>query len=154
MKLFTEVELSDDVENIPTWLDDYLNDLVAMGNTYHDVGMIWGGRLSSSRGIFAANVNADDKSVSRHLIFMTDGKMEPNIDGYNAYGVEEVSNRIAPLGSSTLTVTARHTARFSGCLRSGQGARYNRLGHRFRHDAYERYEDLLKQRARLSVRQH
>ncbi len=112
MKLFTEVELSEDVENIPTWLDDYVDNLVAKGNTYHDIGMIWGGRLSSSRGIFADNVNKDDKSVSRHLIFMTDGKMEPSIGSYNAYGIEEITNFIAPEGSSTWTVTNRHTARF------------------------------------------
>ena len=74
--------------------------------------MIWGGRLSSSRGIFASNVNKDNKAVSRHLIFMTDGKMEPYIYGYNAYGIEVLSNRIAPQNSSTATVTARHNARF------------------------------------------
>lgn len=112
MKLFTEVALSSDPNDVPQWLDDYLTGLVATGNTYHDIGMIWGGRLASPRGIFAANVNRDNKAVSRHLIYMTDGKLEPNIGRYNAYGVEELSNRIAPQGSNTSTVTARHTARF------------------------------------------
>ena len=112
MMLFTEVALSDDPDDVPVWLDNYLTGLVAKGNTYHDIGMIWGGRLSSSRGIFASNVNKDNKAVSRHLIFMTDGKMEPYIYGYNAYGIEVLSNRIAPQNSSTATVTARHNARF------------------------------------------
>lgn len=111
MKLFTEVELSADANDVPAWLDSYLNGLVATGNTYHDIGMVWGGRLASPNGIFAANVNKDDKAVSRHLIFMTDGQMEPYIWGENAYGIEVLSNRVAPRGSDTSTVTARHTAR-------------------------------------------
>ncbi len=112
MRLFSEVDLSGDPADVPVWLDNYLNGLVATGFTYHDIGMIWGGRLSSPRGIFADNVNQDSKSVSRHLIFMSDGQMEPNIGGYNAYGIEALSNRVAPLGSDTNTVTARHIARF------------------------------------------
>lgn len=112
MRLFTEVDMSDNPNDVPIWLDNYLNSLVATGNTYHDIGMIWGGRLSSPRGIFADNVNRDNKPVSRHLIFMSDGQMEPNIVGYNAYGIEALSNRVAPLNSDTLTVTARHNARF------------------------------------------
>lgn len=111
MKLFTEVELSEDPEDIPDWLDTYLTNLVPTGNTYHDIGMIWGGRLSSSRGIFASNVNQDNKAVSRHLIFMTDGEMKPLITGYSAYGIETLDNRVAPKNSNTATVTARHTQR-------------------------------------------
>ena len=113
MQLFTEVELSDDPDDVPEWLDTYLNGLVATGNTYHDIGMIWGGRLASSRGIFADNVNAgDQKSVSRHIIFMTDGQMEPYMWGNNAYGLEVLDNRVAPRNSNTATLTARHNARF------------------------------------------
>lgn len=112
MRLFTPVELSSDPNDVPIWLDNYLNALVATGYTYHDIGMIWGGRLSSPRGIFSDNVNQDSKPVSRHLIFMSDGQMEPNIGGYNAYGIEALANRVAPLGSDTATVTARHIARF------------------------------------------
>jgi Flp pilus assembly protein TadG len=112
MKLFTEVDMAGDSNGVPGWLESYLNGLVATGNTYHDIGMIWGGRLSSTRGIFADNVNQDDKAVSRHLIFMTDGQMEPYIWGNNAYGIEVLSNRIAPSGSDTAAVAAAHTARF------------------------------------------
>ncbi|MBV1918091.1 MAG: TadE/TadG family protein [Sphingomonadaceae bacterium] len=112
MKLLTEVELSDDPDDVPAWLESYLLGLTATGNTYHDIGMIWGGRLSSPRGIFAANVNKDDKAVSRHMIFMTDGTMQPYIWGYNAYGIEDLSNRVAKKNTSTSDVTARHSARF------------------------------------------
>ena len=112
MKVFTEVDMSDESGDVPGWLDSYLNGLVATGNTYHDIGMIWGGRLSSSRGIFADNVNKDDKAVSRHLIFMTDGQMEPYIWGNDAYGIEILSNRVAPSGSDTAEVSSRHSDRF------------------------------------------
>ena len=112
MKLFTEVEMSSDPNDVPAWLESYLSGLVATGNTYHDIGMIWGGRLSSPRGIFAANVNKDDKAVTRHLLFMTDGRMEPYIWGNDAYGIEILSNRVAPRGSGTSDLTQRHTARF------------------------------------------
>ncbi len=114
MMLFRDVELSDNPADIPEWLDTYLDNLVATGNTYHDVGMIWGGRLSSPSGIFADNVNEGDlRSVSRHIIFMTDGKMEPSLSAYSAYGMEEYDSRIAPENASLSTVTARHTKRFS-----------------------------------------
>lgn len=112
MRLLTEVTFSEDTDEIPGWLDTYLTGLKATGNTYHDIGMIWGGRLSSPRGPFKDNVNKDNKAVSRNLIFMTDGKMEPYIWGYNAYGIEVLSNRVAPKNSDTADVTARHNARF------------------------------------------
>ncbi|MBN8499897.1 MAG: hypothetical protein J0M19_01950 [Sphingomonadales bacterium] len=112
MKLFTEVELSDDPTDVPDWLDTYLNGLTPAGNTYHDIGMIWGARLANPRGIFEENVTDGDKAVSRHLIFMSDGQLEPYIWGYNAYGIEVLSNRIAPLGSDENVVKARHASRF------------------------------------------
>ena len=114
MMLFREVELSDDPEDVPGWLDSYVNGLVARGNTYHDIGMIWGTRLSSPTGIFADNVNldADTRAVSRHIIFMTDGRMEPSSQGYSAYGMEYLDSRIAPRYTSSEQVTERHNARF------------------------------------------
>lgn len=112
MMPFTEVELSADPNDVPAWLNTYVNALTPTGNTYHDIGMIWGGRLASSNGPFQANVNKDDKSVSRHILFMSDGQMEPYIWGNNAYGIETLSNRVAPLNSDTTTVKGRHNSRF------------------------------------------
>lgn len=113
MKLFREVELSDDPEDVPVWLNSYVTSLVARGYTYHDVGMIWGGRLMSPRGIFADNVNeGDNRAVSRHLVFMTDGIMQPNLNAYSAYGIESLDNRIGPRFSDVNEITARHNARF------------------------------------------
>lgn len=100
---------------VPSWLNTYLNSLLATGNTYHDLGMIWGGRLASTTGMFQANVNADPikyPSISRHLIFMTDGDMVPNNDAYSSYGTELYSARVAPLGSSDGTLTNYHNNRF------------------------------------------
>jgi len=113
MKPFTEVELSSDPNDVPAWLNTYVNNLVPTGNTYHDIGMIWGGRLSSSNGPFQANVNKDDKPVSRHLLFMSDGQMEPYIWGYNAYSIESLANRVAPFNSDTTAVKNRHNSRFA-----------------------------------------
>ena len=114
MMLFRTVELANDPNDVPIWLNTYLNNLVAAGNTYHDIGMIWGGRLTSPTGLFADNVNLDsDKiSVSKHIIFMTDGIMEPTTSGYSAYGIENLDSRIAPRYYAN-TITARHNLRFS-----------------------------------------
>lgn len=110
---FQEIDLSGSRVNVPQWLRKYLNTLVPTGNTYHDIGMIWGARLGSTRGVFSGNVTDGDlDDVSRHLIFMTDGAMDPSITSFTAYGVEWNDNRIAPAWSDEDTVAARHTQRF------------------------------------------
>ncbi|MBX9664915.1 Tad domain-containing protein [Novosphingobium sp.] len=112
--LFTEVDTSDP-NVVPTWLDNYVQTLVAAGSTYHDIGMIWGARLASPNGIFQSNVNADPvkyPSVSRHIIFMTDGDMAPSIDSYSAYGEEIYDNRVAPSGTNNSTLRNYHNNRF------------------------------------------
>lgn len=91
----------------------YADDLIAVGNTYHDLGMIWGGRLSSPDGIFSANVSEDPQNggeVSRHIIFMTDGVMEPSTTIQSSYGIETHDRRITSNGSSNQA--SRHTSRF------------------------------------------
>lgn len=103
MMQFTNVDVTDP-NTVPSWLTTYLNSLSASGATYHDLGMIWGGRLGSPNGMFSSNVNADAvkfPSVSRHVIFMTDGTMEPTSTIYNAYGTEWYDNRIAPYGATS-----------------------------------------------------
>lgn len=119
--LFTEVDTSNPAV-VPTWLENYVNSLVASGNTYHDIGMIWGARLASPTGLFQANVNADPTkypSISRHIIFMTDGDMVPNAGGYSAYGTELYSARVAPSGSSQATLTSYHNNRYvAACTRA------------------------------------
>lgn len=94
--------------------DAYADSLVADGNTYLDIGLLWGGRLLSPDGIFKDNVNEQPNNggeVSRHLIFMTDGVMDPQPSVLAAYGIEQNDFRITSDGSDT-QATARHNSRF------------------------------------------
>jgi Flp pilus assembly protein TadG len=66
---------------------NYVNSLAPLGNTYHDIGMIWGARFISPTGIFAAQ-NNNITNIQRHIIFMTDGDTNTNTKDYGAYGVQ------------------------------------------------------------------
>ena len=77
-----------------TKLNSYLSTIAPGGTTYHDIGMLWGGRLLSPTGLFASeNVNVDGKTTSRNLIFLTDGHTEAYDIAYGAYGVEPLDQR-------------------------------------------------------------
>jgi hypothetical protein len=113
-RLFSDVDTSAPTV-VPSWLDTYINTLVASGSTYHDIGMIWGARLGSPTGIFSSNVTLDSTkypSISRHIIFMTDGEMAPSTTSYSAYGEELYDNRVAPSGTSSGTLTSYHNNRY------------------------------------------
>ena len=104
-------------EMTETDFDDYADSLTANGNTYHDIGLVWGARLSSQDGIFASNVNdtpANGGEVSRHIIFMTDGEMCPNNLALSAYGIEYHDRRVTDDGGSNCggTYANRHSSRF------------------------------------------
>lgn len=72
----------------------YLDTLTPTGDTYHDIGMIWGARMLSPTGIFAdENSDVDGKPTSRHLIFLTDGQTETFDINYGAYGVDGLDRR-------------------------------------------------------------
>ena len=99
----------------------YTNSLSPDGGTYHDIGLLWGARLSSPQGIFASTVTAaptNNSYVGRHIVFMTDGQLDPGDSYYNAYGVERHGGRITGMGTSTDGVAiraaqqARHTTRY------------------------------------------
>jgi hypothetical protein len=80
-------------------LDSYLASLAPAGLTYHDIGFLWGLRLLSAQGIFKnENVAPSGGKVSRHLIFMTDGKTETNINDYDAYGLAALDRRRSNAG--------------------------------------------------------
>ena len=89
-------------------VDNYLGTLAARGSTYHDIGMIWGGRMLSPTGIFA-NENADvsGKPTNRNMIFLTDGLTAPLDLSYGTYGIEPLDKRRwnakSPIGGLTLT---------------------------------------------------
>lgn len=82
-------------------VSDYVNALEPRGATYHDIGMIWGGRLISPTGLFAAE-NADDPGnpSTRHIIFLTDGETAPRDLSYSSYGVEPLDQRRWSSGSA------------------------------------------------------
>ena len=89
-------------------VDAYLSTLAARGSTYHDIGMIWGGRLLSPTGIFAAeNADVAGKPTNRNLIFLTDGLTAPLDLSYGTYGIEPLDQRRwnpkNPSGGLTLT---------------------------------------------------
>ncbi|MGC4250456.1 MAG: Tad domain-containing protein [Sphingobium sp.] len=96
-----------------TAFNSYASSLTAAGNTYHDIGMLWGARLSSPTGIFSSVVTAapsNGQTVSRHLIFMTDGEPQANYYSQQAYGIEYHDKRITDDGSSD--DDTRHENRF------------------------------------------
>lgn len=78
-----------------TQLNAYLDTLAPYGATYHDIGMIWGGRLLSQHGLFKTENRsvAAQNPTSRHLIFLTDGQTEPYDMAYGAYGIEPLDER-------------------------------------------------------------
>jgi hypothetical protein len=91
----------------------YVDSLQARGSTYHDIGMLWGARVSSTTGIFQSNVNtvpSNGGKVTRHIIFMTDGQQAANWVIQQAYGLEYHDRRVTDDG--TTDDDNRHTARF------------------------------------------
>lgn len=94
----------------------WLNELVPIGGTYHDAGMVWGLRLLSKDGMFADENSAapNSRPIGRHIIFMTDGQMDARAAILSHQGYEVVDRRVS--GSSTTSddnMKARHRARFS-----------------------------------------
>ena len=98
----------------------YINGLRARGATYHDIGMIWGARYISARGIFAAdNAEAPNgQPISRHMVFMTDGQLAPNRLVYSPYGIEPWDQRVS--NGTRDQMIARHEARFQAACRAAK----------------------------------
>ena len=101
-----------------TQVSDYTSaskGFVAHGGTYHDIGMIWGGRLLSADGIMkASNVSPNGQDVNRNIVFITDGDMAPRSQTYSAYGYEKLDERVMGSGSkSDDEMRIRHNARFN-----------------------------------------
>lgn len=100
-------------EMTSTEMDTYLATLEPMGATYHDIGMIWGGRLMSPTGLFAAeNADTGTRTRARHMIWLTDGQTEPYDLAYGAYGVDGLDQRRwTPGGSGSLVQTVEQRFR-------------------------------------------
>lgn len=95
--------------------DTYVGNLETSSlGTYHDTGLLWGARISSPTGIFADNVNYEAENggtVSRHVIFMTDGTMQPMADVNGMYGIESLEERITGTWINTTDQASRHSSR-------------------------------------------
>ena len=100
----------------PDDFDNYLDNLDAIGSTYHDIGLIWGARFLSPTGIFAAeNATTDNGgAIDRHLIFMTDGDTVTSNSQYTSYGVEWYDRRRTSANSapSSNDLTTQVNSRF------------------------------------------
>ena len=71
------------------------------GNTYHDLGMLWGTRWISRNGLFA-DTNPEDWNgipIHKHIVFMTDGILSTNGSAYTSYGIDNIENRANRSGS-------------------------------------------------------
>lgn len=103
-------------EMSPELLDSYLGTLQPTGSTYHDIGMIWGGRLISPTGLFAEENRdlGDSSPTNRNLIFLTDGQTAPRDINYTTYGVEPLDQRRwAPGAKLSLTQTVEKRFAFA-----------------------------------------
>ena len=104
-------------KTLQTWtqsnFNSYVDTLNPNGDTYHDIGMIWGARLSSPTGIWSTLVNtapANAGNVARHIIYMTDGIPNSYNYEYQAYGIEAHDKRITTNGTDA--ADGLHEARF------------------------------------------
>lgn len=108
-------------------LNTYVNGLVPDGGTYHDIGMVWGGRFISDTGVFSDSpLTFNGMRTNKYVVFLTDGEMDPAAFAYSAWGLEVMQRRVTggtqgnPLvrfyrTSNNLdpTDTARHVGRFN-----------------------------------------
>lgn len=93
--------------------NSYVDSLVAVGGTYHTIGMMWGARFLSPNGIFASdNASAPNGfTVARHIVFMTDGVMKAYNSVYGGWGYQKLDQRDGPSGASDDDLTAIHKRR-------------------------------------------
>lgn len=100
--------------------ESYVDGLNPNGNTYHDIGLLWGARFLSPTGIFRSEneYTPQGGEIERHLIFMTDGEACTGDTDYAAYGLPWLDRRTtdpssAPTGGclTTGTITQQVNAR-------------------------------------------
>ena len=111
-----------EARKLQTWsasaFDSYVDSLAPEGNTYHDIGLLWGARFLSPDGIFAAENRTTPRGgkIQRNIIFMTDGVENAPETDYNAYGLPYLDRRQTPVATAPTRddlnsqVNARFTA--------------------------------------------
>ncbi len=111
-----------------TAFETYVDSLTASGNTYHDIGLLWGARFISPTGIFASEnafTTANGSipgggTIQRHIIFMTDGDTNAINTDYAAYG-------FAALDRRTTSTTPAANSNINNSLNDQVNARYAAL---------------------------
>lgn len=106
------MKLTTQTANDRSSFNSYIQSLQPVGGTYHDAGMVWGVRLLSPDGMFAdENATApNNRPISRHIVFMTDGEMAPNMGNLSFQGYEWIDKRVG--GTSDSDLATRHNNRF------------------------------------------
>ena len=99
----------------------YVNSLQPAGNTYLDVGMVWGLRFIVPQGLFAQRnlTGPNGGQISRHIIFLTDGEPVSSAETYSAYGVEQMQREIT--GTSGVAAATLHARRFQALCDAERG---------------------------------
>ena len=107
-----------EAKKLQTWytpdnFETYVDSLHAEGNTYHDIGMIWGARLISPTGIFASQNAATPTggAIQRHIVFMTDGDTMSYNSDYMSYGISWWDRRQTTYAPSNGNGTNSDTAK-------------------------------------------
>jgi Flp pilus assembly protein TadG len=83
-------------------LRNYINRIKMTSGTTHDVGFLWGMHLVSGEGMFASD-NPDrfnGQIVSRNIVFMTDGEMNPGEERYVFGGFNKYDGRMGPASTN------------------------------------------------------
>lgn len=101
----------------------YVNSLTIAGNTYHDIGLLWGARILSPTGLFATANATPGKVINRHMVFMTDGETAVDPQDYSAYGVHWYDRRqtpdsLEPTRDQLIAVTDARTAALCKAIKS------------------------------------
>ncbi len=100
-------------ESAQPTLRSYIDNITQASGTIHDIGIIWGARLLAGSGIMSSqNTTAPNGlTISRHLVFMTDGSMNAHNTEYVFGGYNALDGRLAPTGSSSATMDDIHNQR-------------------------------------------
>lgn len=104
-----------------TEFTNYVNTITPGGNTYLDVGMVWGLRLIMPQGMWGARnlTGPNGGQISRHVIFLTDGVPVSSELSYSAYGMEVMAGRIT--GNTGEDGGVLHARRFQALCESQRG---------------------------------
>jgi Flp pilus assembly protein TadG len=92
---------------------NYIDRIPTTYGTLHDAGFIWGLHLVSGEGMFASE-NPDrfnGQLVSRNIVFMTDGEMNPGPERYVFSGYNHYDGRLAPKNTSEANLIKIHNRR-------------------------------------------